>query len=143
MQPPAAQAPAPYLNFAPIQNAAPTRSRVAERYEKAYASLGAGTASAAALAQINALLRQTDQVLLVPGGLPKRPWYQHALYAPGYYTGYGVKTLPGVREAIEQRDWKLADEQIGKAAAALTREAELIARAAQLLEQATNTRPVP
>jgi N-acetylated-alpha-linked acidic dipeptidase len=73
--------------------------------------------------------------------LPKREWYQHALYAPGYYTGYGVKTLPGVREAIEQKDWKLADEQIGKLAAALLRESELIAKAAQLLEQAG--KPVP
>ena len=95
------------------------------------------------LTQVNDLLRQTDQMLLIPEGLPKRPWYRHSLYAPGYYTGYGVKTMPGVREAIEQKDWKLADEQIGKIAAALTRESDLIARAARLLEQATNTKPIP
>ncbi len=45
-------------------------------------------------------------------GLPRRPWYKHQIYAPGYYTGYGVKTLPGIREAIEQRNWKEAQENI-------------------------------
>jgi N-acetylated-alpha-linked acidic dipeptidase len=47
-------------------------------------------------------------------GLPRRSWYKHQIYAPGFYTGYGVKTLPGVREAIEQKDWKEAQEQIKK-----------------------------
>jgi N-acetylated-alpha-linked acidic dipeptidase len=143
LQPPAAQGPAPYLNFAPVQNATDSLARVAERYERAYGSLPSSSATAVALAQVNALLRQSDQVLLIPEGLPKRPWYQHALYAPGYYTGYGVKTMPGVREAIEQRDWKTADDQITKLAAALLRESDLIARAAQLLEQATGLKPVP
>ncbi len=141
LQPPKAQAAAPFLNFAPVQNAADSLQRMAERFESAYVALNASAATPAQLTQVNALLRQADQVMLVPGGLPKREWYQHALYAPGYYTGYGVKTLPGVREAIEQKDWKLADEQIGKLAAALLRESELIAKAAQLLEQAG--KPVP
>jgi N-acetylated-alpha-linked acidic dipeptidase len=92
---------------------------------------------------VNALLRQSDQALLIPEGLPKRPWYQHSLYAPGLYTGYGVKTMPGVREAIEQKDWKQADEQIVKVAAAIMRESELVTKAAVLLEQATNVKPVP
>jgi N-acetylated-alpha-linked acidic dipeptidase len=140
---PKSQAPAPFLNFAPIQNATDSLTRVAERFEKAYGGMPGGSASAAALAQVNALLRQSDQVLLIPEGLPKRPWYMHSLYAPGYYTGYGVKTLPGVREAIEQRDWALADVQIGKLAAALLRESDLISRAAGLLEQATGAKPVP
>ena len=141
LQTPKAQAAAPYLNFTPVQNATDSLERMAERFEKAYVSVNNGAATPAQLAQVNALLRQADQVMLVPGGLPKRDWYQHALYAPGYYTGYGVKTMPGVREAIEQKDWKLADEQIGKVAAALLRESELIAKAAQLLEQAG--KPVP
>jgi N-acetylated-alpha-linked acidic dipeptidase len=92
---------------------------------------------------VNALLRQSDQALLIPEGLPKRPWYQHSLYAPGLYTGYGVKTMPGVREAIEQKDWKQADEQIVKVAAAIMRESGLVTKAAVLLEQATNVKPVP
>ncbi|MBC7843195.1 MAG: M28 family peptidase [Gemmatimonadaceae bacterium] len=143
LQAPKAQAPAPYLNFAPIQNATDSLARVAERYERAYGGLPTSAVTSVALAQVNALLRQGDQVMLIPEGLPKRPWYQHALYAPGYYTGYGVKTMPGVREAIEQRDWKAADEQIAKLAAALLRESDLISRAAQLLEQATGAKPVP
>ena len=143
VQPPKAQAPAPYLNFAPLENAADELDNAAAKFEEAYAALPSGTASAAALAPVNALLRQSDQALLLPDGLPKRPWYQHSLYAPGLYTGYGVKTMPGVREAIEQREWTRADEQVLKLADALKRESDLIARAARLLQQATNARPVP
>jgi N-acetylated-alpha-linked acidic dipeptidase len=138
---PASQPPAPHINFAPIQNASDSLKRAAERYEKAYGAVVGGAATAAALGKVNALLRQTDQAMLIPEGLPKRPWYQHALYAPGYYTGYGVKTMPGVREAIEQKDWKLVDEQVAKVAAALLREGDLIGRAAKLLEEAT--KPIP
>jgi N-acetylated-alpha-linked acidic dipeptidase len=131
------------LNFAPLENASDELDRAAAKFEKAYAGVAAGTASAASLAQVNALLRQSDQALLIPEGLPKRPWYQHSLYAPGLYTGYGVKTMPGVREAIEQKDWKQADEQIVKVAAAIMRESALVTKAAVLLEQATNVKPVP
>ena len=140
---PKAEMPAPFLNFAPLDNAAEALEKAAVRYEKGYGAVAATGASASTLAQINALLRQSDQVLLLPDGLPKRPWYRHSLYAPGYYTGYGVKTMPGAREAMEQRDWKLAEGEIVKIAAALTREAELVLKAAALLEQAANSRPVP
>jgi N-acetylated-alpha-linked acidic dipeptidase len=57
-------------------------------------------------------LYKAEQKLLSDAGLPRRPWYKHCIYAPGLYTGYGVKTLPGIREAIEQRNWKEAQEQI-------------------------------
>jgi N-acetylated-alpha-linked acidic dipeptidase len=140
---PKSEAPAVALNFAPLENASDELDRAAAKFEKAYAGVAAGTASAASLAQVNALLRQSDQALLIPEGLPKRPWYQHSLYAPGLYTGYGVKTMPGVREAIEQKDWKQADEQIVKVAAAIMRESELVTKAAVLLEQATNVKLVP
>ena len=60
----------------------------------------------------NQALYRAEQQLLNSEGLPGREWYKHALYAPGYYTGYGVKTMPGIREAIEQRDWELAQQQI-------------------------------
>jgi N-acetylated-alpha-linked acidic dipeptidase len=59
--------------------------------------------------------------LLMTKGLPRRPWYKHSLYAPGFYTGYGVKTIPGVREAIEQKDWSETRSQIGEVAAAINR----------------------
>jgi N-acetylated-alpha-linked acidic dipeptidase len=66
-------------------------------------------------------------------GLPKRPWYRHLLYAPGFYTGYAVKTMPGVREAIEQKEYAEADTEIGRVAAALEREAALLDAASALL----------
>ena len=140
---PKAESPAPVLNFSPLDNASIALDSAAAKFEKAYAALPAGTASAASLAHVNALIRQSDQVLLLPDGLARRPWYRHSLYAPGYYTGYGVKTMPGVREAIEQKDWKLADAEILRIAAALSRESDLITRAAILLETATAAQPIP
>ena len=143
MTAPKTQAPAPVLNFAPLDNASITLDSAAAKFERAYGALPASNATAAALAQVNALIRQSDQVLLLPDGLPRRPWYRHSLYAPGFYTGYGVKTMPGVREAIEQKDWTLADAEILRIAAALLRESDLVTRAAGLLEQAVGARPVP
>src|SRR3989441_5527166 len=72
---------------------------------------------------------------LMGDGLPRRQWYRHQIYAPGYYTGYGVKTLPGVREAIEQKNWKEADEQIGVTAKTLAAEADVLNRAAEQLDK--------
>jgi len=141
--PPKTETPAPSLNFAPLDNASDALARIATRFEKAYGAASAVNAPVGSLAQVNALLRQSDQVLLLPEGLPKRPWYRHSLYAPGYYTGYGVKTMPGVREAIEQKDWKLADVEIARIAGALMREHELITRATELLERIGNVKAVP
>ena len=140
---PSVQASAPVLNFAPLDNASITLDSAAAKFERAYSSLPSSNAAAATLAQVNALLRQSDQVLMLPDGLPRRPWYRHSLYAPGLYTGYGVKTMPGVREAIEQKDWKLADAEIVRVSAALLRESDLVTRAAVLLEQAVTVRPIP
>jgi N-acetylated-alpha-linked acidic dipeptidase len=62
--------------------------------------------------------------LLIENGLPRREWYKHSIYAPGFYTGYGVKTLPGIREAIEQRNWNEAQQQIAVDAKAIIKLAE-------------------
>jgi N-acetylated-alpha-linked acidic dipeptidase len=62
--------------------------------------------------ELNEILYKVERSLINENGLPRRPWYKHQIYAPGYYTGYGVKTLPGIREAIEQRNWKEAQENI-------------------------------
>ena len=67
------------------------------------------------LAELNEHLYTAEQSLLIPDGLPKRPWFKHAIYAPGFYTGYGVKTLPGITEAIEQRNWQEVNGQIRNA----------------------------
>jgi len=133
--PPKVDSVPPFLNFAPLDNAELKLKEASARFEKAYGPAVAGGEGAAMAAQLNALLRQTDQALLLPDGLPRRPWYAHSLYAPGFYTGYGVKTMPGAREAMEQKNWVEADREIAKIAAALEREAELIARAAALMEK--------
>ena len=70
-------------------------------------------------------------------GLPGRPWYKNQLYAPGAYTGYSVKTIPAVREAIEQKQWDLAAQSIGNVAKVITNAAASIERAANDLERAT------
>ena len=62
--------------------------------------------------KLDAVLYRAERALTSDKGLPRRPWYRHFIYAPGFYTGYGVKTLPGVREAIEQRDWKEAEAYV-------------------------------
>jgi N-acetylated-alpha-linked acidic dipeptidase len=86
-------------------------------------------------ARFNEIVVRADQALLDDKGLPKRPWYKHLLYAPGLYTGYGVKTMPGAREAIEQKSWAEADVEIGRIAAAVQRETELVNRATDVLEK--------
>jgi N-acetylated-alpha-linked acidic dipeptidase len=75
-----------------------------------------------------------ERALTRPEGLPRRPWYRHLIYAPGFYTGYGVKTLPGVREAIEERNWTEAAEQIEVAAKAIETYAAEIEKAADAIK---------
>ena len=92
----------------------------AKAYDAAYAAKGA-TLDAGRRARLNAALLGIDQALLIPEGLPGRGWYKHALYAPGRFTGYGAKTLPGVREAVEERRFADANRYAGLTAAAVER----------------------
>jgi len=138
VSPPALEVP-PHLNFAPLQNASDALTHSAERYQKALEKVSANgelAVNPAELEALNAKLMQSERKLTSPQGLPGRPWFQHLIYAPGQYTGYDVKTIPGVREAIEQKKWKEADEQIVRAANALQDEAMLVDLAAQDLEKA-------
>ena len=135
--PPALEVP-PHLNFAPLENASDALTHSAERYQKALEKVSANGELAVSPAELQALnqkLMQSERKLTSPEGLPGRPWFQHLIYAPGQYTGYDVKTIPGVREAIEQKKWKEADEQIVRAANALQDEATLVDAAAQELEK--------
>ena len=135
--PPALEVP-PHLNFAPLENASDALTHSAERYQKALEKVSANgelAVSPADLQALNLRLMQSERKLTSPEGLPGRPWFQHLIYAPGQYTGYDVKTIPGVREAIEQKKWKEADEQIVRAANALQDEAALVDAAAQELEK--------
>jgi N-acetylated-alpha-linked acidic dipeptidase len=88
------------------------------------------SANAAKLAAVNQQLIKAERAFLLTDGLKNRPWFKHSLYAPGLYTGYGVKTVPGVREAIEQADWKDVDAEIARVAATIQREASVIRQAA-------------
>ena len=126
----------PHLDFSPLDNSADSLARSAERYAHALGAVRAtdSTALSDAVAnRVNAVLIQSERRLTDQRGLPRRPWYEHELYAPGLYTGYGVKTMPAVREAIEQRDFDQASAQIRVVADALNREAALVDSAAAAL----------
>jgi len=129
---PQRQQPAPQLNFAPLLNALDSLSHAASRYEKAYGKAVSDGRAANAKA-VNERLVQAERALTSTEGLRNRPWYVHMLYAPGFYTGYGVKTIPGVREAIEQGQWSDADREIARAAAAVEREATLVSGLSSML----------
>jgi N-acetylated-alpha-linked acidic dipeptidase len=86
------------------------------------------------LAALNAKLIESERKLTNEEGLPRRPWFKHLLYAPGVYSGYGVKTVPGVREGIEQKRYTEAEQEIGRVGKVLEDEAALIDSAAQMLE---------
>jgi N-acetylated-alpha-linked acidic dipeptidase len=103
--PPKAEEVPPYLNFAPLQNAVARVQKSAREFDRAAAGHSGGPA-------LDQAIMHFEQALTRSEGLPRRPWFRHQIYAPGFYTGYGVKTIPGVREAIEQKQWSEANEQI-------------------------------
>jgi N-acetylated-alpha-linked acidic dipeptidase len=129
---PPRQRPAPQLNFAPLLNAHDSLNRAASRYDRVYSRAVSDGRSTVAK-RVNERLIQAERALTSTEGLKNRPWYIHMLYAPGFYTGYGVKTIPGVREAIEQGQWEDADREIVRAAAAVERAATLISGLATTL----------
>jgi N-acetylated-alpha-linked acidic dipeptidase len=131
---PATEGVPPFLNFAPLENGLDALNRAAERYDKALGR-ARGAQAGASMRDVNALLISSERKLTHSDGLPGRAWFQHMIYAPGFYTGYGVKTIPGVREAIEQKNWKLAEEQIARAGKILEGEAALIDNAAKELDK--------
>jgi N-acetylated-alpha-linked acidic dipeptidase len=137
---PAVEEVPPHQNFAPMENAVDALVRSAGEYKKAveHANANGGAALASAsLAEVNKMLMDSERKLANSEGLPNRPWFKHQLYAPGFYTGYAVKTVPAVREAIESKNWKQADEAIVVVAHVLQDEAELISSAAAKLMAAT------
>ncbi len=139
LTPPAVETVPPHLNFAPLENAADVLTRSAAEYRKAVGETnanGGAALAAASIAEVNKMLMDSERKLTNAAGLPNRPWFKHQLYAPGFYTGYAVKTMPAVREAIELKQWKQADEAIVVVARILQDEAALISSAAQKLGQA-------
>jgi N-acetylated-alpha-linked acidic dipeptidase len=105
--PPAVKDEVPFLNFAGLQNAMTDFEKASKHLNE---TLTSGKLTVAQKNGLNKKLYRAEQQLLTEKGLPRRGWYRHSIYAPGFYTGYGVKTLPGIREALEQRNWKEAQE---------------------------------
>jgi len=126
------------VNLAPLQNGARRLEAAASRFEQAYAAVmkESGTAlDSAGTARLNALLFRAERALAAGDGLPRRPWYRQLLVAPGWYSGYAPKTLPGVREAIEAKQWAEAETQAAVIGRALEDEAGVLDRASDMLER--------
>ncbi len=126
----------PYLNFAPLDNAVDALSNAARRYEEAYdraRARGDTVLASQSKSGVNGELIKVEHALTDSKGLPGRPWFVHQLYAPGFYTGYGVKTMPSVREAIEQKQFAGIDDSVARLGAAIGNAAKVIDRAAMML----------
>jgi N-acetylated-alpha-linked acidic dipeptidase len=134
--PPKREADPPYLNFAPLDNGVVSLTRAAKHYQAAFAAAEARglTRDDAGLATVNHLLMLIERTNLRQEGLPGRPWYKNQIYAPGAYTGYGVKTLAAVREAMDQHQWSLAEQESPILGGVLQAESRAIDAAADRLE---------
>ena len=121
----------PYFNFAPLDNALINLEKQSDNFTK---TINKRPLIYHSSKDLNTILRTMERALTREHGLPKRPWYKHHIYAPGFYTGYGVKTLPGVREAIEQSEFEQVEEQIDILAAVINKFSSKIKEAISLFE---------
>lgn len=133
IQPPEKETPPPFFNFSPLKNAVNTLKQTADDYAKALDKFK--KSGKAMPAGFNKKLLRAEQKLTLNKGLPNRPWFKHQIYAPGFYTGYGVKTLPAVREAIEQKEWEQVDQNIEKVAIVLNQFSSFVATLSGILAQ--------
>ncbi len=132
--PPTVKDRVPYLSFAALQNAVRGIEQSANALDGEIRRALESGLTPAKEAAVNQVLISTERLMTNDEGLPRRPWFRHQIYAPGLYTGYGVKTLPGIREAIEQRNWEEASEQIELVADMLIRVSDALERAVRILE---------
>jgi len=140
LAPPPREPVPPDLNFAPLQNAARTLAASAKAYQQALAKAQPhfdNPALASARLELNQALLPVERRLTHPAGLPHRPWFKHLLYAPGAYSGYGVKTMPAVREGIELRHYDEAEQEIARLAKALDALAAQLDSASKVLARFT------
>jgi N-acetylated-alpha-linked acidic dipeptidase len=123
------------INLAPLTSASKSLADSARRYEDALTKATAkGFQDVKQAKALNELLYRSERKLINAQGLPRRSWFKHQLYAPGFYTGYGVKTIPGVREAIEQKQWADIEPQMKNVVAALQALASQVDSATRMLE---------
>jgi N-acetylated-alpha-linked acidic dipeptidase len=125
----------PAFDFSPLTHAVERLTVAARRYDARAGAVVAGGDAGPQVAAANGILLTAERALTRQDGLPRRPWFRHQIYAPGFYTGYGVKTLPAVREAIEERDFNEAAAQIPKVAATIEAYAAEVEKAAAALEK--------
>lgn len=128
---PKVQSAVPNLDFTPLQKALAKLKESAAKYQSATKDKKLSPATQKSLDEI---LMKTERFLTNQNGLPKRDWFKHQIYAPGFYTGYGVKTLPAIRESIEQRDWIEAAKQIRLVSETIENFAEEIDKATRLVK---------
>jgi N-acetylated-alpha-linked acidic dipeptidase len=129
---PQALKPVPHFNFAPLENAVDRLKKSAKAYDAALSAHGSSL-PAQTTSQLFDLTRETEKTLAPDTGLPGRNWYKNLMYAPGAYTGYSAKTLPGVREAVEEERWADADRYVAITAAALQNYADKLDQAVKLM----------
>ncbi len=143
MPPPKEEVP-PYLNFAPLENGVEAYSRAARRYKAALGRLADGNPAlweSPEMKAINHQLMLTERTFMTTEGLKERPWFKHQIYAPGAYTGYGVKTIPAVREMMEEDKWQDADAGSVIAGGVLMKQAALVDSIAAELEKVVGNAP--
>ena len=126
----------PHINLSPMQNSVDRLKSSAAAFDAAYDKLATSgyALSSSDINKLDMLMYQVEAKLIRPEGLPRRPWYRHHVYAPGYYTGYGVKTLPGVREGIEEAKWAETQQQMAKLAEVLNDYADQLDEATALMQ---------
>jgi len=130
---------APALDLAPLRTAIDKLDKAGRRLDASTARvlMAATPATGSQLTELNRLLYTSERAFKYEQGLPRREWFKHLAYAPGFYTGYGVKTLPGIREGIEQKQWEEARTYIPIVATAITRLADQVQKATEAADALT------
>jgi len=134
--PPPVETVPPYMNFAPMKNAIDLLKKSSDRYSKALASWQA-KGSSGSMDRVDADLLKIPRLFLNEKGLPDRPWFKNQIYAPGAYTGYGAKPMAAVREYMDEKRWKEAEEQVPQVSQVIEKVAAGVRKAAEDLENET------
>jgi N-acetylated-alpha-linked acidic dipeptidase len=126
------------VDLRPVRTAVEALKAAGENFEKAYASVGKANSQALLakkdLQQLNKLLLTSEQKLGNSDGLPRRDWFKHQIYAPGFYTGYGVKTMPQIREGLEENRFTEAQGGVRTVSAAINALAAQVNEAREKLQ---------